>query len=322
MSAEEKIVIGSEDDGQRIDRYLKKLMPYSLVQKLIRKGAIRVNGKRTKVGFKLSTGDEVRIPPYEHKKPKQSLYTLTKEDQEFIKSIIIYDDGDIIAINKPSGIPTQGGGKEKRHIDGMLEALKNSEHVKPKLIHRLDKDTSGVMLLARNNDTIRHLGRQFKNRKVEKYYVALTSPAPELNEGTVSAPIGKVKGEHKDKMVIDEESTKNAITDFKVIQKASKEVALVAFKPLTGRTHQIRVHASDVLAAPIIGDKKYKGLITDGQELELENRLHLHACLIRLKPYEDSNKILELTAPLSEGLKNSWKAFGFDDTLDDSFFYN
>ena len=320
MKQEQIIVINEADDGQRLDRWLKKHMPFGLAQKLVRKGAIRVDGKRVKGDVKLSTGQEVRIPPIEAKaKPEKK--PLSSKDSAFIKSLVIYDDGDVLAINKPAGLATQGGGDEKRHIDGMLEGLKDRKGLVPRLVHRLDKDTSGVLLLARSAAAVRELGHMFKGRDIKKTYLAITMPAPEPNEGTIKAPIGKVKGPIKDKMMIDEsDDGKKAATEFIVVERAAQQAAFVAFRPLTGRTHQIRVHAASILEAPILGDGKYGGALTDDDELAAAQRLHLHAWRVSLHHPLKPKQILEITAPLPDDLKKSWKAFGFDANLNDDPF--
>lgn len=174
------ITVKDDDDGQRLDRWLKKNvpeLPYILAQKFLRTGQIRIDGKRAKPESKLSGGQEIRIPPIKPRmrpdKPK-----LSDKDAAFIKSLVIYEDEHVIALNKPYGLPTQGGSKVKVHIDGMLDALADKEGVKPRLVHRLDKDTSGVLLLARSAKIARALGESFKGRDVKKIYWALTCPAP------------------------------------------------------------------------------------------------------------------------------------------------
>ncbi len=314
MSEVRHIEVRPEDDGQRLDRWLKKCvpeLPYMLAQKLIRKGAIRVDGKRGKADTRLNTGQEIRLPPMEDKvRPKP--YNLPPEDVALIKSFVIYDDGDLVAINKPSGLASQGGGGEKRHIDGMSAALTNKKDMPPRLVHRLDKATSGVMLMARSPEAVRALGDAFKNRDIRKTYWAITAGIPEQKDGTVRAPIGKVKGPIKDKMVIDEEEGRMGITDFIQIDRMGSAAAFMAFWPRTGRTHQIRVHAADILNCPILGDSKYGGHNSEDLEgLKIPKRLHLHAQRMVLDhPLE--KKTLDLTAPLPDDLKKSWKAMGFD----------
>lgn len=314
MSDVRHIQVRPEDDGQRLDRWLKKCvpeLPYMLAQKLIRKGAIRINGKRGKADTRLATGQDVRLPPLEDKKQPRP-YEVSPEEAALIKSLVIYDDGDLVAINKPPGLATQGGGAEKRHIDGMAAALTNKRDMRPRLVHRLDKATSGVLLMARSPEAVRALGKAFRDRTIRKTYWALTSGVPEQRDGTIKAPVGKVKGAIKDKMMIDEEDGKMAVTDFIKLERMGSAAAFVIFRPRTGRTHQIRVHAAAVLGCPVLGDHKYGGHNNEELEaLDIVNRLHLHAQRIVFDhPLE--KKQLEITAPLPAELKKSWRMMGFD----------
>ena len=327
MSGVQNIEIKDDDDGQRLDRWLKKQgLPFTAIQKAIRKGEVRVDSKRVKADMKLSAGQIVRIPPIETKTAPDR-YKLTDKDKAYIKDMIIYEDADIIALNKPHGIATQGGSKQSRYIDLYLDALKNKDGVKPRLVHRLDKDTSGILLLARNAQTARKLGDAFKGRDVKKIYWAITSPAPERPEGTIKAPLIKAGGSNKERMVIDEKEGKMAITDFVVLEAAMSSAALVAFWPRTGRTHQIRVHA-EAIGCPIVGDKKYARLPeqeewhearrkaeADLKGMNLANRLHLHARRLILPHPSKNGKMLDITAPLPSELKKSWKALGFSPNL-------
>ncbi len=321
MSEPRLIEVAAEDDGQRLDRWLKKCvpdMPYMLAQKLIRKGAIKIDGKRGKADTRLSKGQEIRIPAIEERgeaPPTPKPYQFLDGDGAFIKSMVIYDDGDLVALNKPHGLATQGGGDEKRHIDGLAELLTNKEGLRPRLVHRLDKETSGVLLMARSPEAVRALGAAFKGRAIKKIYWAITVGVPDPRDGTIRAPIGKVHGPIKDKMMIDERDGKGAITDFIVLDHMGKEAAFVAFSLETGRTHQIRVHAAEILQCPVLADRKYGGAASEELEtLDIPPRLHLHASHMALQHPLDENKILEITAPLPDDLRQSWTMMGFDPT--------
>ncbi len=322
MSGVRTLKVKDDDDGQRLDRWLKKNvpeLPFALAQKLIRKGAIRVDGKRGKTDTRLSSGQEIRLPPLEDKPEKQKRgYKVSPDDGAKLRAMVIYDDGDVIALNKPSGIATQGGGGVEKHIDGMMELMANRKGVKPRLIHRLDRDTSGVLLLARSAEAVRRLGASFSGRHARKIYWAIVTPAPIQNDGTIKAPIGKAKGPHKDKMTVsDGEDSKTAVTDFVVIDRAGRDAAFVAFWPRTGRTHQIRVHAAEVLKCPILGDEKYGGAALEG--MKMAARLHLHARRLMLA-HPIKKETLDIMAPLPPELKQSWKQLGFDtDLRDDPF---
>lgn len=324
------IKVKDDDDGQRLDRWLKKEvpeLPYGLSQKLMRKGQIRVDGKRAKPESRLSAGQEVRIPPIEGQREKeQKTFKLSDKDRAFMKDLVIYQDEDVIALNKPHGIPTQGGSKIKYHIDGLLEALADRDGVKPRLVHRLDKETSGILLLARSAKIARKLGDAFKSRDVKKIYWAVVCPTPETHEGTIKAPLFKAGGNNKERMVVDEEQGKTAITEFIMLEQALDSAAFMAFWPRTGRTHQIRVH-SELMGCPIVGDNKYARLPeqeethearrkaeADLSALGLADRLHLHARRIIL-PHPGRAGILDITAPLPPELKTSWKKLGFSPNL-------
>jgi len=314
MSKVYHIEVSEDEDNQRLDRFLQKHLkgtPFGLLQKLMRSGQIRVDSKRVKSSTRIVAGQKVRIPPIEHK--EQNEKRLSKQDAEFIRSLVIYNDGDIIAINKPAGIATQGGTNINRHIDGMLDGLidkkDGKETPRPRLIHRLDKDTSGVLLLAASANMAREMGKIFKGRDIRKIYWALTVPAPEMNNGEIRAPLLKAGGMGNEKMVVNEEG-QPATTLFDVVERAHKQLAFVAFWPRTGRTHQIRVHAAH-MGCPILGDGKYGGQEAFIDGLDHVKRVHLHAQSIKFT-HPKTKKIVQINAPLADDLKLSWKNFGFD----------
>ena len=320
-------IIDADDDGTRLDSWIKKHYPglaFGLVQKILRTGQLRVDGKRAKGNLRLATGQKIRIPPQMANAPPlvpQQSKPLSQKEADFIKSLVIYEDDAVIALNKPAGIAVQGGSKQGgRHLDRYLDALsKNGE--RPKLVHRLDLDTSGVLLLARTVRAARALGDMFKGRGIRKQYWAIVSPVPSRDSGLIDVPIGKALGDGGERvMALDEDDGKRSITLFRVLERAGKKVAFVAFWPKTGRTHQIRVHAA-LAKMPIVGDPKY-GLEGDHDDehgdilaemKDLPQRLHLHARRIILPDVvPGGRKRLDLTAPLDDGLKKTWKCFGFD----------
>jgi 23S rRNA pseudouridine955/2504/2580 synthase len=306
------IKIPIDDDGQRLDRWLKKNISeisFVMAQKLIRTGQIRIDGKRAKPDTRLKAGQEIRLPPMDERPEQVDGYRLREDDAQMIKKAVIYDDGDILAINKPAGIATQGGNKIERHIDGMMEALTGKDGVKPRLVHRLDKDTSGVLLLARSAEMARRLGKMFQGRDMKKIYWAITSPAPTDMEGEIKAPLIKgTLGPEKDKMIVDPKNGQKAYTNYEVIEVAGKKAAFVAFMPKTGRTHQIRVHAAHK-GFPLLGDDKY-GVKAAIEGPGITQRLHLHARSLAFT-HPKKGKILKLTAPLPADLVRTWDALGF-----------
>ncbi len=312
--------VQEDDDGQRLDRWLKKRVPdipYGLAQKLIRKGQFRVDGKRVKADTKLAAGQSVRIPPVEDK-PKGAKPKLSEEDAQFIRSLVIHDDGDVIAINKPYDLPVQGGTKVRRHVDGMLDALVDEKGVRPRLVHRLDRETSGVLMLARSGKVAKALGYAFKERGVKKIYYAIVTPTPEMHEGSIKAPLVKAGGPNRERMVVDEKEGKFALTDYTVLEHAAQRAAFVAFWPRTGRTHQIRVHA-ELMGCPVLGDNKYRGDVEPLEGLDTADRLHLHAARIICK-HPTQKGMLDIRAPLPKELKKSWKALGFNSSYKDDPF--
>lgn len=330
MSGVQYLEVTSDEDGQRLDRVLKYHFPdhpFGLLQKLLRTGQIRVDSKRCKTSTRVEKGQKIRIPPMEDK-PKREKRSLSEADITFMRSLIIYEDKDIIAINKPYNLAVQGGTNTKRHIDGMLDAFidpKDPERIRPRLVHRLDKETSGVMLLARNANAARALGKAFKRRDIRKIYWALVSPSPELMDGVIRAPVHKAEsGNQKERMLVDAEEGKSAHTEYEVLEKAGDRASFVAFWPKTGRTHQIRVHA-EFMGTPIIGDNKYKNIDdyehvkqrADMDETGVSKRLHLHAHRLTL-PHPTRKGTLDITAPLPDDLIQSWKALGFDERYEDS----
>jgi 23S rRNA pseudouridine955/2504/2580 synthase len=321
MSGVRVVTVSEDDDGQRLDRWLKKHapnLPYALLQKLIRKGQVRVDGGRVQTDTRLAAGQEVRIPPSadagkmidEHYKPSQ-------EDADYIKSLVIYDDGDIIAINKPHGLASQGGLRIGKHVDGLLQHLGSHPDKRPKLCHRLDRDTSGLLLIARTRDMAMRMGKAFESRNIRKYYWSMVMPAPEINNGIITAPLIKGDGPYKDMMIVDEENGKFSRSEYRVIERAGKKGAFVMFWPRTGRTHQLRVHAQ-AAGFPIIGDEKYGDIEASHDAIEalgLAPRLHLHASRI-IMPHPSGKGVLDITAPLPDELCKSWAKMGFDPRFD------
>ena len=316
MSGVYYIEVSEDEDGQRLDRFLQKHLkgvPFGLLQKLMRKGQIRVDSGRVKAATRLQAGQSVRIPPMEERAPEKKT-KISERDAQMMRDMVLYDDGHIIALNKPAGLPTQGGTGVTKHIDGLLDVLANKEGVRPRLVHRLDKDTSGLLLLARSAKIAKEMGKIFQRRDIRKIYWALTVPAPEINSGEIRAPLIKSGGEGFEKMIVDVENGQEATTLFDIMERAHKQLAFVAFWPRTGRTHQIRVHAAH-MGCPIVGDKKYGGEEALVEGMQATKRVHLHAHSIAFN-HPVTKKPIELQAPLADDLVKSWKNFGFDPQSD------
>lgn len=308
------MIIQPDDSDQRLDRFLKKAFPaltFGQTQKLIRTGQIRINGKRAKSDSRLSAGDDLRLPPSLQDRTAPPQKQFSQNDRDLITSLIIYEDDHIMAINKPPRLAVQGGSKTARHIDGLLDSY-IKKGVKPRLVHRLDKDTSGVLLLAKNAAAARELTHAFQGHDIRKTYWALTAPAPIEENGTIDAKIGKspARRDGGEMMIHDPENGKKAVTDFEVIERASKTAAFVAFYPKTGRTHQIRVHAA-IIGAPLLGDEKYSPYPHPFDNNGIYKGLHLHARQIDFR-HPVTGKPISISAPLPPALLKSWKCIGFN----------
>ncbi len=312
----EFITITEAQDGARLDRWLKKEyphIPFGEMQKIIRTGQIRINGKRVKGDKKLELGQELRLPPQMNSIVAKKEKTVSDEDAEFIQSLVIYKDKHIIAINKPAGLATQGGTKVKKHVDGLLDGLK-FDGLHPHIVHRLDKDTSGVLLLARSPKVAKALGAMFAGRDIRKYYWAITNSVPQARQGKITTTIDKEEDEDTgyEKMRNSKSGKgKESLTYYQVLDNAARRLALVAFWPRTGRKHQIRLHALEI-GCPLLGDYKY---LRDQEILEetmdLPNILHLHSRRIIMR-HPITGQKLDITAPLDPEMKKTWDFFGFD----------
>lgn len=262
------VKINEDDDGMRLDRWLLKNYPslnIGKVQKLLRSKQIKVDGKKAEANFRIAKDMEVRIPPIiEADVEKNNDDFVSDKDTKLIQSLVIHKDENVIVINKPSGLAVQGGTDTLRHIDGMLGALQFEKNERPKLVHRIDKNTSGILLLARNRKTAELLTTAFREHNLEKTYLALCVGVPKKNSGDI-------------KMAIE---NKPAMTKYKVIETVGK-FSLIEAEPLTGRTHQIRIHLKDI-GCPILGDDKYFEGYKREKFSNLADKLHLHAYKIKI----------------------------------------
>lgn len=306
MSGVTFVKIKPEDDGIRLNRWFLKEYPsltLGRLQKLLRTKQIKVDGKKAEANTRLSAGQELRLPPLDNEKAIKNPDVVSKSDTDFIQSMIIFKDDNIIVLNKPSGLAVQGGTNTDRHIDGMLEALKFENSEKPKLVHRIDKDTSGILVLARNRRYAELLTKAFREHMLQKTYLVLAIGNLKNPEGEIKIALDKV-GE---KMEPSDEG-KKAVTRFKVLDTAGEKFTLLTAEPLTGRTHQIRAHM-ECAGCPILGDNKYFGQ-SRKRFPELSSKLHLHAYKIDLSPVY--NKKLVVKAPLPDYFKNDIKFLGLN----------
>ena len=292
------IQVPNSENGSRFDRCLRRLLGYinqPLLEKSLRLGLILLDKKKTKSSFKVKTGQIIFYSSeikFENIDIKKNFDNQTKiYYRNLYNKIFIKETEEYLVLNKPSGLAVQGGSSQKYHIDGMLRCLFNENNT-PKLIHRIDKDTSGLLLVAKNQQTAMKFSNYFKKRKIIKTYLAIVSPCPKNENGTIDLPIykGMLKGHQK--MVVDYNRGKTAITEYKVLDKVSSRAALMALYPKTGRTHQLRVHLEHI-DSPIIGDKKYSG---SSNLYSSDNSLPEHECISKIKWNHESITNLQLHA--------------------------
>jgi len=305
--------VAPDEADTRLDRWLKRHFPaltQGALQKMLRTGQIRVAGKRAEANTRLAPGQEIRIPPLpEGPAPSPAApKPVSERDAAALQRLVIYRDEAVIALDKPQGMAVQGGPGLTRHLDGMLDALRFGAAERPRLVHRLDRDTSGVLILARTAAAATRLAAAFRGRDAEKTYWAVTVGRPTPQEGRIDLPLAKQSGPRGERTAPaeDGEGTR-AVTLYRTLDSAQRRAAWLELQPLTGRTHQLRVHCAAALNTPILGDGKYGGA---GAHIEgLGNTLHLHARALRL-PHPQGGT-LELAAPLPPHMLETFGFFGF-----------
>lgn len=317
MTGVQTRVVGEDEADLRLDRWFGIHFPelnHGRLQKMLRKGQVRVDGRRAKAGLRLTAGAQVRVPPLgapPAEKPRgQPEPTISKADADLIQSLVLYKDQDAIALNKPPGLAVQGGTGTHRHIDGMLDALRFDATETPRLVHRLDRDTSGVLLLGRTRAATAALGQTFRSRTTRKLYWAITVGVPEAQSGRIDLPLAKLPGPAGEKMVVDRAKGQSATTVYRVIERIGSRLALVALWPWTGRTHQLRVHCA-AIGCPILGDGKYGGADAFVTGHPVSRKVHLHARSLTL-PHPSRKGDLSVTAPLPDHMMETWSLFGLD----------
>ncbi len=322
-----QFVVADDDDGIRLDRWFKRHMPdtsFNIVSRWARTGQLRVNGKRADPGDRLEAGQMIRLPPPElaaaattaarAPRPKTPREPLSAEDTALIQSLVIHQDRQAIVINKPPGLATQGGTKTDHHVDRLLDGIQYEADNRPKLVHRLDKDTSGVLLLARNSRAAGHFAKAFSSRTARKVYWAMVTGVPSIHDGMIELPIGKQPGTGGEKMHVDEKEGSPARTRYRVIERAGNSAAWVELQPYTGRTHQLRVHMA-AIGHPIVGDGKYGGLsaFLSGT---ISRKMHLHAR--RLKVDHPDGGVIDVVANLPDHFAETLRILGFEEAKGDA----
>jgi pseudouridine synthase, RluA family len=312
------VAVSPDESGMRVDRFFEGRFPglsFSHIQRIIRKGEVRVNGKRTQPKNRLEAGQAVRIPPLQLEAPKpRDDAPQAQKDRAFIRSITLYEDDDVLVLNKPMGLVVQGGSGTTRHLDGMLGALRGShpDAQRPRLVHRLDKDTAGCLLVAKTRFAAAALAKTFRTRSARKIYWALVAGVPKPKQGRISTFLAKQEIEEDSYMRIAKHGEKDAVhavTYYAVVETAAQKLAWISLKPVTGRTHQLRAHMAHV-GNPIIGDPKYFNI--ENWELPggMQDKLHLLARRISV-PHPRGGTI-DVSAPLPPHMEQSWNLLGFD----------
>ena len=322
MAGVEQIKVADGETGMRLDRWFKSHFPglsFGHLQKLLRSGQVRIDGGRAKSDTRIEPGQMIRVPPLGvDKKGEGPVTTRTMRgqgDAEVLSQMLIYEDPKVYVFDKPAGLAVQGGSGITRHLDDMLEAWRNAKGEKPRLVHRLDRDTAGVLLVARTRSAAAFLGEAFKKRETRKIYWAIVAGVPRPADGRISTFLARE--EEWERMRVakhGEEGADHAVTLYALADQAGQKASFLVMRPITGRTHQLRAHAAHI-GHPILGDPKYFDI--ENWELPggLQNRLHLLARRIVI-PHPDGGT-LDVTAPLPPHMQQSWAVLGFEERTGD-----
>jgi 23S rRNA pseudouridine955/2504/2580 synthase len=317
MNDAETIIIAAEDDGIRLDRWFKRHRegtPHALLARWARSGVLTLDGKKADVSDRIAAG-QILVAPHPPApaapRPRTSRIPLDDDAIAFAHSLVIHRDASALVLDKPPGLATQGGTKTTEHVDGLLDALQFDAPVRPKLVHRLDKDTSGALLIARTPRAAAFFSKAFSNRDARKTYWAIVVGVPAVEAGEINLPLAKQPGTGGEKMHVSEEAGQPSVTRYRVLDLAGNEAAWVELQPLTGRTHQLRVHMA-AIGHPIVGDGKYggKAAFLTGS---ISRKLHLHARRLRID-HPDGGR-LDIAAELPDHFAASLASLGFDPAL-------
>jgi 23S rRNA pseudouridine955/2504/2580 synthase len=308
--------VSAAEDGMRLDRWFKThyaALPHSRLEKLLRTGQVRVDGGRAKASTRLATGQSVRVPPLPDVAPPPGpKKALSKADRDFLASITLYEDDDLLVLNKPPGLAVQGGTKTTQHIDRLLEGLGDGPETRPRLVHRLDRDTSGVLVIAKRRAVAAKLGRAFQTRSVRKIYWALVHGVPKPPHGKIEAALVKAASPEGDRVrkarAGEQDRAQSAVTHYAVVDRAGQNVALVSLKPVTGRQHQLRAHMA-IIGHPILGDEKYPS--RSEFPAGIEKKLYLLARRISF-PHPSGEGVVDVMAPLPPHMEQAFNLFGFE----------
>jgi 23S rRNA pseudouridine955/2504/2580 synthase len=325
-SAVETITIDQAEGPLRLDRWFKRHYPalaHGRLEKLLRTGQIRVDGKRAQSGDRLIAGQAIRVPPLDAVQSAAPAMPrrVAPADEAMLQSAVLHRDDAVIVLNKPPGLAVQGGTRSERHLDGMLDALRFGHAERPRLVHRLDKDTSGVLVVARSPAAAVFLTRAFREKTTRKIYWALAVGLPKPPQGRIGLALVKRSGPQRsgqggERVRADPDEGKYAVTYYRVVDNVGERASWLALLPVTGRTHQLRAHCA-AIGTPILGDGKYGGPASHLDGVPNSGRLHLHARTLSI-PHPQGG-ILRVTAPLPPHMRRSWEFFGFPGDVEDPF---
>jgi 23S rRNA pseudouridine955/2504/2580 synthase len=314
----ETATVAASEGPLRLDRWFKRHYPglgHGRLEKLLRTGQIRVDGRRARASDRLAAGQQIRVPPLAEP-PRENTRPIAPEDAARLQRLVLHRDAAVIVLDKPSGLAVQGGTRAERHLDGLLDALRFDCDERPRLVHRLDKETSGVLVIARTAAAAAFLARAFRDRAAGKLYWALVAGRPQAAAGRVDLALAKGLRKGGERVRPDAEEGKRAISRYRVVDSAGERASWLALVPLTGRTHQLRAHCA-AIGAPIVGDFKYGGAAAELAGLPATRQLHLHArALVLPHPLGGT---LRVTAPLPPHMRQSWAFFGFAEDEEASF---
>jgi len=319
----ETICVNASDDGMRLDRWFRARFPHvtnGQLQKLLRKGQVRIDKRRVAANERVTKGSRIRVPrqirqPDATGKPAsvKPALGLSKADRTLVEGLILFEDDDVLVLNKPQGLAVQGGSGTRRHIDGLLAGMADRFGDRPRLVHRLDRDTTGVLLVAKSRAVAATLGEVFRSRAAAKTYWALVKGVPRPPQGRIEAALVKDSGPDGDRVRRaqpgEQLKAMHATTVYALVERVSNKAAWVSLKPVTGRQHQLRAHMASI-GHPIVGDNKYDG----GLDLPAENiepRLHLHARRLVI-PHPAGGSTIDVSAPLPDHMRQTWRLLELD----------
>jgi 23S rRNA pseudouridine955/2504/2580 synthase len=323
MTGVDIVTVRAEDGAGRLDRWFRRHYPalnHGRLEKLLRTGQIRIDGKRARAGDPVEPGQAIRVPPLAESSTRSATpppaRRIRLEDEEVLRRLVLYRDASAIVINKPAGLAVQGGTKTGRHVDGLLDTLRFDMDERPRLVHRLDKDTSGVLLIARTAAAAAFFTRAFREKTTRKTYWAAVIGLPRLLQGRIDLALAKQMGPGGERVQADDEDGKSAVTYYRVIDHTGGQASWLALLPITGRTHQLRAHCA-ALGTPILGDGKYGGATAHLAGVVAASGLRLHARSIEIP--SPAGGVLRITAPLPRHMRETWDLLGFAGDAADPF---